>query len=185
MCKLLKKTLSEKMAVPEVSQIFGMGEETLKCVVSAKHRNDIASRVGDAWESLATFINISSVDVDDIKEKYEEPLDMRLAMMRRWHELWGSEATYFRLVEGLRQIGRRDLIELLKQKTHTPSASGSKSLLVHDHCMIAALGVLFAIIFVGALNHNTYNAVPIHNISESGTDQQYLTKNIIPILQRE
>jgi hypothetical protein len=25
-----------------------------------------------------------------------------IAMMRRWHELWGSEATYLRLVEGLR-----------------------------------------------------------------------------------
>ena len=37
----------------------------------------------------------------------------RLAMMRRWHELYGREATYLRLVEGLRQIGRRDLIEFV------------------------------------------------------------------------
>ena len=118
------------MAEPEASQTFGISEETLKCVVSSKHRKEIAKRVGDDWESLATFIDISSVDVDDIKEKYEEPLDRRLAMMRRWHELWGSEATYLRLVEGLRQIGRRDLIEFLKQKTHLVLlASGSKSLL--------------------------------------------------------
>ena len=52
-------------------------------------------------------------DVDDIKDKYREPLVRRLAMMRRWHELWGKEATYLRLIEGLRQIGRRDLIEFV------------------------------------------------------------------------
>ena len=32
-------------------------------------------------------------------------------MMRRWHELLGEEATYLRLIEGLRQIGRKNLIQ--------------------------------------------------------------------------
>ena len=67
------------MAEPEASQTFGISKETLKCVVSNKHRKEITKRVGDDWESLATFIDISSVDVDDIKEKYEEPQDRRLA----------------------------------------------------------------------------------------------------------
>ena len=112
------------MVESEISQIFGISKETLKCVVSNKHRNDIASRTGDAWESLATFIGVSPEDVHDIKEEYRKPLDRRLAMMRRWHELWGSEASYRRLVEGLRQIGRRDLIELFKQDTQLrPSES--------------------------------------------------------------
>ena len=162
------------MAEPETSQTFGISKEILKCVVSNKHRNDIASKIGDAWESLATFIGVPPEDVHDIKEEYRKPLDRRLAMMRRWHELWGSEATYRRLVEGLRQIGRRDLIEFLKQKAHLPSASGSKLLLVCDAAFVAVV----TIIFVGAFNYyNTYNAVPIHNISESGTNQQHLTKN--------
>lgn len=47
------------------------------------------------------------------KDEYRKPLDRRLAMMRRWHKLWGSEATYLRLIKGLRQIGRRDLIDRL------------------------------------------------------------------------
>ena len=46
------------MAESEASQIFGISDETLKCVVSNKHRNDIASKIGDAWESLATFIGV-------------------------------------------------------------------------------------------------------------------------------
>ena len=52
-------------------------------------------------------------EVDDIKQKYREPLDMRLAMMRRWKELEGREATYLKLVDGLMQVGRRDLIEVV------------------------------------------------------------------------
>ena len=94
-----------------ILQTHGVTKEALKCVVDEGHRNEIAKAIGDSWESLATFIGISNVEVGDIKGKYREPLDRRLAMMRRWHELWGEEATYLRLVEGLRQIGRRDLID--------------------------------------------------------------------------
>ena len=166
------------MVEPEASQTFGIRKETLKCVVSDKHRNEIAKRVGDAWESLATFIGVSNVDVDDIKEKYVQPLDRRLAMMRRWHELWGSEATYQRLVEGLRQIGRRDLIEFLKQKTQLPSASGLKLLLKHQNhdslrfcwisqkamCTSLILILILVIFFCGIdvpikYNHNNYKSI--------------------------
>jgi hypothetical protein len=114
------------MAETEASQTFGISKETLKCVVSNKQRNEIAKRVGDDWESLATFIGVPPEDVDDIKDEYRKPMARRLAMMRKWHRLWGSEATYLRLLEGLRQIGRRDLIESLKQKMQQQSASGSK-----------------------------------------------------------
>ena len=50
-----------------------------------------------------------------IKDEYRNPLDRRLAMMRRWHELCGKEATYLRLVEGLKKIQRKDLIEFILQ----------------------------------------------------------------------
>ena len=90
---------------------YGVKRETLKRVVSEKHRNTLAQGVGGDWESLATFIGVPRGDIDDIKDEYRKPLDRRLAMMRRWHELWGEEATYLLFVEGLRQIGRRDLIQ--------------------------------------------------------------------------
>ena len=60
-----------------------------------------------------TRLGVSPDNVDDIKDEYRKPLDRRLVMMRRWHKLWGSEATYLRLIKGLRQIGRRDLIDRL------------------------------------------------------------------------
>ena len=51
--------------------------------VSEEHRNEVATRIGDSWESLVTFIRVPSVEVDDIKEKYNELLDRRLVMMKR------------------------------------------------------------------------------------------------------
>ena len=105
-----------RVDLESVLRVSGASKETLKISVIEDHRNEIARLVGKDWESLATFIGVPNVDVDDIKKEYREPLDRRLAMMRRWHELWGSEATYLRLVEGFQKIGRRDLIELVVQK---------------------------------------------------------------------
>ena len=100
---------------------YGVTKETLERAVSVEQRNEIAKGIGGDWESLATFIGVPPGDIDDITEGYRKPLDRRLAMMRRWHELWGKEATYLRLVEGLRQIGRRDLIEFIVKSGQRPA----------------------------------------------------------------
>ena len=91
----------------------GISREDLETRITATHRDQLALEIGGDWESLAIFIGVPPDDVDDIKEECRKPLDRRLAMMRRWHKLWGSEATYLRLIKGLRQIGRRDLIDRL------------------------------------------------------------------------
>ena len=105
--------MSTNFDLESILKTYDVSKETLKRSTIEDHRNKIAQKVGGDWESLAIFIGVPPEDVDDIKDKYREPLARRLAMMRRWHELWGKEATYLRLVEGLRQIGRRDLIEFV------------------------------------------------------------------------
>ena len=96
------------MKMPDLESILrddGVNKKSLRKSTTNEHRNKIAQKIGGDWESLAIFIEvIPPEDVDDIKEMYREPLDRRLAMMRRWHKLWGEEATYLRLIEGLRQI---------------------------------------------------------------------------------
>ena len=103
--------VSTSLDLESILRYNGVSKENLKRSTIENHRNKIAQKIGGAWESLATFIGVPLEDVDDIKEKYREPLDRKLAMMRRWYELWGEEATYLKLVKGLRQIGRKDLIE--------------------------------------------------------------------------
>ena len=43
--------------------------------------------------------------------------------MRRWHEPWGKEATYLRLVEGLKRIGWKNLIDCPMSDTRYASPS--------------------------------------------------------------
>ena len=88
--------------------------EHLNKLVKPEHRNEIALKIGKDWETLATCIGIISQEVYDIKETYpDSPRDQRLAMMNRWDELYRSGATYFKLIQGLEQTGRRDLTEVL------------------------------------------------------------------------
>ena len=37
----------------------------------------------------------------------------RLALIRRWEELYGSEPTYLKIIQGLELLGRRDHTEFL------------------------------------------------------------------------
>ena len=92
--------------------------------MTAAHRDKIARDISGDWESLATFIGVPREEVEDIKDEYRKPLDRRLAMMRTWYKLLGKEATYVKLVEGLRQIGRRDLIDCLMRR-ESPSKHDS------------------------------------------------------------
>ena len=97
----------------------GVTTEQLNRRLLADHRNTIAMEIGKDWESLAAFIGVPPQDVHDITEMYPpenpnvSPRDKRLALLRRWEELYGSGATYLKLILGLEQIGRRDLSELL------------------------------------------------------------------------
>jgi hypothetical protein len=49
--------------------------------------------------------------IHDIKQSDAE--NFPLALLARWKELYGSEATYCRLINGLDEIGRRDLTEMV------------------------------------------------------------------------
>ena len=97
-----------------------VNRSTLSRTTTESNRAEIAIKLSSgAWERLAPYIGISQQEVDDIKEahRYQKPVNMRLAMMSRWHEIYGSKATYLKLVEGLSvgKFERRDLIEFIIQ----------------------------------------------------------------------
>ena len=99
----------------------GLSRESLeRRVVTEEHRHKIAQDIGADWETLASYMGVPAQDVDDIKDsEHTQPVYRRLALMRRWHQLYGSEATYLKLINGLIQVGRRDLIESLLSNLHT------------------------------------------------------------------
>lgn len=117
--------------------VFSVGEllagskvkkEKLTEEVTAEHRNEIALKLGGDWETLAPFIGIPVEDIHDIIESVTNSRDRRLAMLRKWGQLYGRSATYSKLVEGLEKIGRRDLSEAVvcllgKAKCEPPPSS--------------------------------------------------------------
>ena len=113
-------------------------KEQLNKRLLADDRNAIAVKLGRDWESLATFIGVPPQEVYDIIEVYPpenpnvSPRDRRLALMRRWEELYGSEATYLKLIQGLEQIGRRDLSEELVKLAQTTRVKPPHPLKVHS-----------------------------------------------------
>ena len=65
----------------------------------------------EQWECLATGIGVAEDVVHDINQTTTE--NKCLALMRRWKQLYGSGATYLKLIEGFeyQAVGRRDLTE--------------------------------------------------------------------------
>ena len=175
-----------------MSYLYGIKEEILKHVVSEKHRIKIAQIIiGEDWEYLAPFLGIPDVEIDEIKERYVmSPKNRRLAMIRRWHEMYGSSATYHKLIKVLEQTGRRDLCEAiimeLKQSdivSRVPYQQDniviklSKRTIVVAICsaitiiiVLAALGLYVALsvelcncqVSFISLNHNNYHASITH-----------------------
>ena len=83
-----------------------------KC--SDEHMNELALKI-DSWESLSYFIGLSKQDVENIKDEYhgKKHMDKKMAMLRRWCEKYGKEATYLKLTEEFDKLKKRDLIEEL------------------------------------------------------------------------
>ena len=147
--------------------------EQLNKRLLADHRNMIAMKIGRDWEKLATFIEVSSQEVHHITEMYPPTVsaagDRGLAMMRRWEELYGSDATYLKLIQSLEQIGRRDLSEeLIKLAINPPE--DHRSLLIRQNrittrgaCLPVYLGILCLVtifLFIGIVYFRYYTSVP-------------------------
>ena len=163
----------------EINLLFSSGNgKSAADLVTATHRDKIALYIGGDWESLATFIGVPPGDIDDIKDEYRRPLDRRLAMMRRWYELWGTRAMYLRLLKGLRQIGRRDLIDCLMLYVRHDSSGTHKrcSGLIKHACWnvlsVILISVIVAIIYVAEDSAYSFRVheVKCYNITSNETD---------------
>lgn len=161
-----------------------MTREQLNKRLLPDDRNTIAIKIGRDWESLTTFIGVPPQEVYDIIEVYPpenpnvSPRDRRLALMRRWEELYGSDATYLKLIQGLEQIGRRDLSEELiklaqiQPHPHKPSRGLhflnkiTRSKLIGKACWYIGLPLVSVVVLtvlgigIGKYLYGDYNLVP-------------------------
>ena len=106
---MASQTLSDFLA----AKLKGYQRSDLNSVIPQNRLTQIAVRIGADWESCAHFLGIPQDDIDDIIEEKNQVRMRRIAMLHRWKQLKGKEATYLSLIESLAQMGRRDLIEFI------------------------------------------------------------------------
>ena len=126
--------------------------------------NKIAEEIGDQWERLAPIIGVGGKKVEFIKRRYsQEPLKMRLVMMRRWHKLGTRKATYIKLVEGLWQIGRKDLIEVILGEINRPTNVSKEVLNSKVLWLIPGLIIIVVLSYFSLNNAYTQTSITLNS----------------------
>ncbi|XP_053392981.1 uncharacterized protein LOC123564339 isoform X44 [Mercenaria mercenaria] len=72
---------------------------------------DVADTLQGDWVILAHQLDITGPEINDIKSDYHTVNDQALAMLQLWVSKKGEEATGNSLENGLRQVGREDVIK--------------------------------------------------------------------------
>lgn len=88
--------MSTKQGVPEDRELLSLAEDTLVI-----------------WKKLGLALGLKNSQLDEIEADHIKGVDRSYAMLRKWKESHGSEASYERLADGLvhKAVSRRDLIE--------------------------------------------------------------------------
>lgn len=101
------------ICMDDILRAKGLERYDLDYVVNPSELTRIAERVGADWKSCAFFLGMLQDDIDDITEENIKVRNRRIAMLHRWSQLKGNEATYLNLIESFVEMGRRDLIEFV------------------------------------------------------------------------
>ena len=88
-----------------------------------KHLNEISDSI-PRWEELTPYLDLTDVEVEDIKETNSIPKLRRRAMLKVWKQKKGKKATYRELAIILASQGRRNVAETLCDMVKGSSSGG-------------------------------------------------------------
>ena len=93
--------MSIKQGVPKDRELLSLAEDILVI-----------------WKKLGLALGLKNSQLDEIEADHPKGAERSYAMLRKWKESRGSEASYERLAEGLddKAVSRRDLIEAYCQE---------------------------------------------------------------------
>lgn len=95
-------------------------ESLLRTVPSTKlnkpckdeHLCEIARSITD-WQSIAPHLKLTEADQDEVEHDHHKTTAQKIAMLRKWRQKCGSNATYQQLAKAFWTLERRDLVEVL------------------------------------------------------------------------
>ncbi|XP_072165183.1 uncharacterized protein [Diadema setosum] len=72
---------------------------------------DVANQVGDQWQDLGRDLGLSERELKAIEKENEDTPEQAFVMLHNWAEHEGKDASSEKLEDGLRSIGRGDIID--------------------------------------------------------------------------
>ncbi|XP_071481709.1 uncharacterized protein [Diadema antillarum] len=72
---------------------------------------DVANQVGDQWQDLGRELGLSERELKAIEKENEDTPEQAFVMLHNWAEHEGKDASSEKLEDGLRSIGRGDIID--------------------------------------------------------------------------
>ena len=118
------------MAEPNLHSILAseqIDSVVLQCKCSESHLATIAQSI-TSWKQLSPFLGLTQQDEEDIQADNSRNAERKVAMLRRWRERSGNEATYLRLAEAFEVLKWRDCISKLLDLFQRESAQSASSL---------------------------------------------------------
>ena len=79
--------------------------------VNAIHIRSICSEVGADWRDLGAVLGMESALIDDIENNHRECREMAWKVLQKWTHKKGNGATMGILINALKKINRRDVVE--------------------------------------------------------------------------
>ncbi len=91
-------TSATSVTLPELLRYLKLSQEALEARCSEEHLRDIARKMGD-WEYHASYLGLSTADIDDLKEEFRRTGVKKERMLFLWKQRAVFKATYRYLVE--------------------------------------------------------------------------------------
>ena len=92
---------------------------------SDEHLCIIAQSIAE-WKGIAPFLGIKATD--EVEIAYSGPvIAQKVAMLRKWKQSLGAEATYKKLAEAFRRCNRKDLVDKISELLTGNGSSSDKA----------------------------------------------------------
>ena len=93
---ILDEVILFKQGTPTDNELLSVAQDTIS-----------------VWEKLGLALDLTNSHLDEVDADHSNVLDKSYAMLRKWKESHGVEATFERLAKGLKHkaVNRRDLID--------------------------------------------------------------------------
>ena len=101
---------AQSRSLDDILSERGLKREDMDKECSQEIRYDIAMKITE-WKMAGHCLSIPSQTLHDIKIENETENERRIVLLQTWHKHEGRKATYYRLLEALHQLKRRDLVE--------------------------------------------------------------------------